>query len=158
MPFSKGGGGVVLCFANLSDGGFVWIESDGVVGEKNPSDPNSWGIATCEERGAGGGADSGSDVEVGQFDSFFGEGVEVGCLPIGGPKAGEISVAHVVAKDDDDVGLFGNGNRGEEEGKKGEHSHDFCYHESGRGAMPALVWTLLSKECRFEGLSCFGWQ
>ena len=60
-------------------------------------------VAAGHERGSGWCADAAGDIEACEFDSFSGHAVEVWRAVDFGAEAAEVTVAEVVAEDDDKV-------------------------------------------------------
>jgi hypothetical protein len=61
-------------------------------------------VAAGEEDAAGGGADGGAGVVVGELDPFAGEAVDVGRLDLFLAVTTEFAVAEVIGEDEDEVG------------------------------------------------------
>ena len=77
---------------------------------------NALGIATGEQRRAGGRAHRRSHHKAGKLASFLGNTINVRCADGLGTKTAEVAVALVIGKDDDEVGLrSGRGFNGEKE-------------------------------------------
>ena len=109
MPFACHGGEVTDGFEDFCDGDAGVIETARITGGAlvigHVADAGLMGVESGEEGGAGGAA-AGGVVELGEAESASGEGVEVGGGDFGAVTA-EISEAHVVDEDDNDVGFFG---------------------------------------------------
>ena len=89
-------------------------------------------VVACHQRRARGSADAARDVEVGQSHPLLREGVEVGGAILLRPEAAEVSIAHVIHEDEDEVGLpalfqFESGT-GREEGEGEEDGFEGLYH------------------------------
>ena len=62
-------------------------------------------IAARHERCARGRADAARDIEVRQSHAFVSEAVEGWCAVLIRAKAAQVSIAHVIYEDEDEVGL-----------------------------------------------------
>ncbi len=109
MPFAGHGGEVTGGFEDFCDGDAGVIETARITGGAlvlgHVADSGLMGVKAGEEGGASG-ATAGGIVELGEAKTASGEGVEVGGGDFGAVTA-EISEAHVVNEDDDDVGFVG---------------------------------------------------
>ncbi len=92
------------------DRGFARVESDSLTRKQHPATvelakADTRGIATREHRASRGRADGGGHVEIGEPGTLGGHPVESGRLVDFGAVASEVTVAEVVAVDQDDVGF-----------------------------------------------------
>lgn len=112
MPFPDTRSAVVFSFEKLWDGvaGGIDKPSAGAI-EDAAFETGALGVATGEKAVTGGGADGGIGVEIGEAHPVRSERVEMrGSGFCAGIIDAEITVAHVIDKDDDDVWFL----RGEE--------------------------------------------
>ncbi len=137
VPFAEGAGGVAGGLEALCDGGLAGGQAEAVnVGLGHPFsadfaplldlvaegelDAGALLPAPGHETDAGGGADGGVGVEVGELHALGGEAVYVRGADVFGAGAAEVAVAHVIHEDEDDVRRScvkgGSGKHGEEEG------------------------------------------
>src|SRR5262249_61803618 len=64
-------------------------------------------IAACDQRHASGGAYRGVRISLQKADPACGNPVDIWRMKVGAPVAGNVSVAKVVGKDEDDIWSFG---------------------------------------------------
>ena len=82
------------------------------MSSRNPApDPIAIGRATGQDRGPGRGTHSAGRVALGEANPFRGELVEVGRVDDFIAVAAEVSPAHVIDEEDDDVGGLGPGEK-----------------------------------------------
>lgn len=123
MPFAEVGGFVAVGFEDFSEGGVVWLEALGPVGDEDRcvgdvlagdevGDVGSTGVLSGHHGGACGGADGAGGVGVGELDALRGERVDVGCLVEVGAEGASVGPAPVVDEEDDEVLFLGLGEGG----------------------------------------------
>ncbi len=74
--------------------------------EEDGAHAQSLVMGSCQKGGSRSRADGATDVEVGKDHPFLGHAVEVGGLWPGGTVEADVSVAHVIDEDDDEVWFF----------------------------------------------------
>jgi len=103
VPFAKTGRGIALAAAEFGDRGFGGVQSIAGPGSQCPLNADPHVIAAGQQTGAGSGADSLGDVEVGEASTGGGELVEVWSERRVAAERANVSVAHVIHKNDNDV-------------------------------------------------------
>ena len=117
VPLSDAGGIVAFRFQHRGDGDFVGLNQRLILGAEVHRffEVGAPVVATGEQAIAGGRAYRGRGVGIGETHAFFGEAVDGGGR--GKPAVvGDITHAHVVGEDENDVGVF---SLGEAEGEQG---------------------------------------
>ena len=102
-------------FEELGDGDLGGAEV-GFISRREPA-PDAisvWGAAS-ENGGAGRGTDAAGGVGLGEADALGRELVEMGSFDARVAVAGKVSPAEVIGKEDNDVGLFGQGSLSNEQ-------------------------------------------
>ena len=82
VPFPDAGGGVAFGFESARDGDFFGRQAAGGIAKDHPAlfaagHPGPDRQSAGQQRGAAGRANAGSDVEIGETQSFGGHSVEV---------------------------------------------------------------------------------
>ena len=106
VPFADEGGCVSFSLEHGGEGEAIFFDEAGASGAgEDAFHAGSEGHASGEDAVAGGRADGGGAVGVGEAESFAGELVDVGCGNFGlVVVATEVSVAEVVGEEEEDVG------------------------------------------------------
>ena len=103
MPLAEATRGVAGITEIVGDGMLGRIESLVTLGKEDAGNGNPRGVAAGEQLGSRRGADR-SGVEAGQLHALLGHAVEVGGAVVGRAEGADIAVAHVIDKNDDEVG------------------------------------------------------
>ncbi len=105
VPFADGGGLVALRFHLLGDCDLREGEAADGFGPEVGWQAGAFGVAAGKEAHTGWCADAGGSIARGEADAFGGKAIQIGRLDIGVTVAGQVAVAHVVGKENDDVWL-----------------------------------------------------
>ena len=106
VPFADQRGAVAGFFEQRRQRGMFGRQADVACGPGErffQADGQAVLVASGDERDAGGGADGGVGVGLGEADAFGGEVVEDGRAVVWAAVAGEVGEAEVVGHDEDDV-------------------------------------------------------
>ena len=103
MPFADDGGCVAGFLQVFGHGLLVGVESCFRFRTERPGESDAVGVASRQKPGARSAADSLGAVIIGEAHAFGAEPVDVGCPVSGGPRCGQVAVAHVVEVDEHDV-------------------------------------------------------
>ena len=106
VPFPDAGSSVARILEHIGNGDLVGMQTLAAVGEEDRVHAESLVMAAGQQRGPGARADSAADIEVVEDHSIRSHLVEMGCLRSLGAVEADISIAHVVNEDDDDVRLL----------------------------------------------------
>ena len=119
VPFAQPGGGIAFFLQKLAEGGDLFGEGaralafahlrvgvgrGGDVGQARPR-----GVLSAQEAAAGGRADMRGGIGVGEPKALTGHSIDMRSAVQIAAVAAQVHVAHVVDKDEDDVGLLRRG-------------------------------------------------
>ena len=103
VPFADDGGCVAGFLQVFGHGLLVGVESCFRFRTERPGESDAVGVASRQKPGARSAADSLGAVIIGEAHAFGAEPVDVGRPVSGGPRCGQVAVAHVVEVDEHDV-------------------------------------------------------
>jgi hypothetical protein len=105
VPLAKAGGAIALAAANLGDGRFGRVESNGGPGPEGAGDSDPAVVTTSEERRSRRAANGRRDNEIGELSALLGQAIEVRGGIVSRSEGADVGVSKIVHVDKDNIGL-----------------------------------------------------